>query len=301
MLGEVAGGAVDPRGYMWECPDLLHLDGRDVLVVSPLSDRGEGADGPRFVDETVYSVGSLDLTTARFTGAGFRAVDAGPDFYAPQTFVDSSGRTIMVAWMGMPDHAGQPELAVKHPTAANGWVHCLTVPRAVGLDGDTLVQWPVAELEALRGEPRSTRSDPGGPVRLEADTSVGLSGTNGTALDIELSATCEPGATVGVRLRDGDAGRPVVLTLDPHAGTATLDRTQLGTGEGGVHTGSFRPGAGSTPGSCSTSSSIEVFVDGGRLAMSARIYPVAQDDLLCFDANGAPATLDVTVYPMAPA
>ena len=73
VLGEVAGGAADPRGYMWECPDLLHLDGRDVLVVSPLSDRGEGAEGARFVDETVYSVGSLDLTTARFTGAGFRA------------------------------------------------------------------------------------------------------------------------------------------------------------------------------------------------------------------------------------
>ena len=134
---------------------------------------------------------------------GSARVDAGPDFYAPQTFVDSSGRTIMVAWMGMPDHSGQPELAVKHPTAANGWVHCLTVPRAVSLDGDALVQWPVAELEALRGEPRSTRSGPGGPLRLEADTSVGLSGTNGTVLDIELSATCEPGGTVGVRLRDG--------------------------------------------------------------------------------------------------
>ena len=98
--GEAAGGAADPRGYMWECPDLVRLDGRDVLVVSPLSDRGEGAGGPRYVDESVYSAGSLDLTTARFTGAGFQRVDAGPDFYAPQTLADSSGRTIMVGLDG---------------------------------------------------------------------------------------------------------------------------------------------------------------------------------------------------------
>ena len=97
-------------------------------------------------------------SAARFTGAGFQRVDAGPDFYAPQTFADSSGRTIMVGWMGMPDHAGQPALAVKHPTVANGWVHCLTVPRVLSLDGDALVQLPLAELEALRGEPRSARS-----------------------------------------------------------------------------------------------------------------------------------------------
>ena len=163
------------------------------------------------------------------------------------------------------------------------------------------VQWPVAELEALRGEPRSTRSGPGGPQLVAADTSLALSGTNGTALDIELSATCEAGGTVGVRLREGDAGRPVILTLDPHAGTATLDRTPLGSGEGGVHTGSFRPGSHVDARILLDHSSIEVFVDGGRLAMSARIYPTAGDDLLCVDVNGAAATLEATVWPMTPA
>ena len=104
-----------------------------------------------------------------------------------------------------------------------------------------------------------------------------------------------------MRLRDGDAGHPVVLTLDPHAGTATLDRTRLGTGEGGVHTGSFRPGPRVDARILLDNSSVEVFLDGGRLAMSARIYPVAGDDRLSFDVSHAPATLDVMVWPMAPA
>ncbi len=138
-------------------------------------------------------------------------------------------------------------------------------------------------------------------VTSEADTTTGISGASGTALDIEMSATCEPGGTIGVRLREGDAGRPVVLTLDPHAGTATLDRTRLGTGEGGVHTGAFRPGARVDARILLDHSSIEVFVERGRLAMSARIYPTPGDDLVCFDVNNAPATLDVTVYPMSPA
>jgi beta-fructofuranosidase len=124
---------------------------------------------------------------------------------------------------------------------------------------------------------------------------------SGTALDLQLTATCAPTATLAVRLRDGEAGRPVVLTLDPHAGTATLDRTKLGTGEGGVFTGSFRPGPDVDARILLDHSSIEVFVDGGRLALSARIYPVDGDSLVGFDATGAQVTLDLTAWPLAPA
>ncbi|MCU0264250.1 MAG: glycoside hydrolase family 32 protein [Candidatus Nanopelagicales bacterium] len=296
-LGQLAGGAGDPYGYMWECPDLVRIDDRDVLVISPQLDHGEPAGAGRWEDISVYAVGTLDVSTPAFAREGdYRRVDAGPDFYAPQTLTDESGRTIMVAWMGMPDHEGQPSLAQKHPTVANGWVHCLTVPRVLSLEGDTLLQWPVAQLEALRGEPIVMTEQ-----RVDADTSVAPHGATGTALDLALSATCDPGGSIGVRLRDGDAGRPVVLTLDPHAGIATLDRTLLGSGEGGVHTGTFRPGHRVEARILLDHSSIEVFVDGGRLAMSARIYPVAGDDLLCIDVHGAPATLDVTVWPMTPA
>ena len=296
-LGQVAGGADDPYGYMWECPDLVHLDGRDVLFISPQLDHGEAAGAGRWEDVSVYAVGTLDVGTPAFTREGeYRRVDAGPDFYAPQTLTDASGRTIMVGWMGMPDHEGQPELEVKHPTVARGWVHCLTVPREVHLEEDTLLQWPVAELTLLRGEPTMVAG-----AQLEAGTSMGVAGVSGTALDLQLTATCAPTATLAVRLRDGEAGRPVVLTLDPHAGTATLDRTKLGTGEGGVFTGSFRPGPDVDARILLDHSSIEVFVDGGRLALSARIYPVDGDSLVGFDATGAQVTLDLTAWPLAPA
>jgi beta-fructofuranosidase len=293
LIGPIAGGADEPLGYMWECPDLPRLDDRDVLVISPQFDAGEHAGDARFTDTTLYCVGALDLASGRFTGHEFRRVDAGPDFYAPQSLVAEDGRVIQVAWMGMPDHPGQPDIAVKHPTVANGWVHCLTVPRELGLDGQTLVQRPVAELAQLRGEP--VRAE----VTIGAGDSTALPGVSGAALDLELRATCAPGAVLSVRLREGDAGRPVILTLDPHTGTATLDRTQLGTGEGGVFTGSFRPGTGLEARILLDHSSIEVFVDGGRLAMSARIYPQPAATGIAFDATGGDVRLDVTCHPMA--
>ena len=282
LLGPIAGTAQDPYGYMWECPDLLHLDGRDVLVISPQFDEGEVAGPARWRDVSVYAVGTLDTAAPRFERDGaFRPIDAGPDFYAPQSFVAQDGRTIMIGWLGMPDHDGQPPLGVKHPTVANGWVHCLTVPRTVELQDGALVQRPVAELAALRDGAGTAQE-----IRLAAGERRDLPGAAGRALDIELSAACEPGAVLTVRLRDGAADRPVLLVFDPHAGTVQLDRRLLGTGEGGVSTGVVRPGGTVEARVLLDHSSVEVFVDGGRLAMSARIYPQEGQDGVSLEASG---------------
>lgn len=296
-LGPIAGGADEPFGYMWECPDLLRLEGGDVLVISPQLDHGEEAAEGRFEDISTYAVGALDLsaTPPRFSGGPFEKVDAGPDFYAPQSFVDESGRTLMVAWMGMPDHDTQPDLAVKHPTAERGWVHCLTVPREVRLDGDRLVQWPVPEIDVLRREEVAHRGltvQPGMPLALDD--------VSGTTLDVTLDVECPAGGSVQLRLREG-LGRAVVLTLDPAQGVATLDRSELLAGEGGVFRGSFRPGPRASARVLLDSSSVEVFVDGGRLAMSARIYPEPEATGVSVRATGGAAALDLVACRLAPA
>jgi beta-fructofuranosidase len=291
LLGPIAGTAQDPYGYMWECPDLLHLDGREVLVISPQFDDGEAAGARRWRDVSVYAVGSLDTAAPSFERHGaFRPIDAGPDFYAPQTFVAEDGRTIMLGWFGMPDHDGQPPLEQKHPSAANGWVHCLTVPREVRLQDGDLVQWPVAELAALR-EGAGT----GAALRLAAGQRQEVPGAAGTALDLQLTAVCEPGAALTLQLRDGAAGRPVQLVFDPHAGTVQLDRRLLGTGEGGVAAGAVRPGGTVDARVLLDHSSVEVFVDGGRLAMSARIYPRDGQDGVTLAASGR-VDADVRVW-----
>jgi len=295
-LGQLAGGAGGPSGYMWECPDLVRIDGRDALVISPQLDHGPTAGSGRWEDMSLYAVGDLDVDAPAFTPHGhFRRVDAGPDFYAPQTLTDEAGRTIMIGWMGMPDHEGQPPLADKHPTVANGWVHCLTVPRVLSLDGDHLVQMPVPELAALHG----TGVTHAGLTIEPGPSPVVLDDVVGPALDVELAVDVSPGAAVLVRLREG-SGRPVIVTLDPTRGTAALDRTLLGTGEGGVATGTFRAGPRVEARILLDHSSIELFVDGGWLAMSARIYPDPTDNAVSIEALGGSARVDLACHTIGP-
>lgn len=73
--------------------------------------------------------------------------DHGFDFYAPQTFVDVCGRTILIGWMGIidPTYHSYPE--------GIGFCHNLTLPRELSLSGDgVILQRPVKELDAKRRE-----------------------------------------------------------------------------------------------------------------------------------------------------
>lgn len=136
-----------PFGYMWECPDRIELEGREWLSFCP-----QGMRDLPWANDVDDQSGYVPLPEGERLAAGaevdprtFRRWDRGFDFYAPQSFVDESGRTILIGWMGMPeaDFAGAPNDMT--------WCHCLTVPREVtaGKDG-ALLQRPVHELESLR-------------------------------------------------------------------------------------------------------------------------------------------------------
>lgn len=135
--------ALKQFGYMWECPDLFKLDGKDVFMFSP---QGIAPDGHKYQnnEQSGYIVGLFDERKAIFDQfSDFEELDRGHEFYAPQTFVAEDGRRIMIGWMGMP---GEEE----HPTIKEGWMHALTIPRELSMKGNRIVQKPIRELEMLR-------------------------------------------------------------------------------------------------------------------------------------------------------
>ena len=100
--GTIAGSGkngLDNFGYMWECPDLFELDGRDVLIVSP---QGLEPNGLKYhnTHQSGYFVGTLDDHSYQYTHGAFEELDRGFDFYAQQTFLDESGRRLLIGWMG---------------------------------------------------------------------------------------------------------------------------------------------------------------------------------------------------------
>ena len=137
----------NPFGYMWECPNIVQIDGHDFLAVCPQGLPDEVDRWQNLWEAGYFPLDGSILDTVLVDENTFVEWDLGYDFYAPQVFVDDKGRTILIGWMGTfegnrtstPD--GMP------------WAHCLTVARELTIGENGLLrQNPVAEIEAARGE-----------------------------------------------------------------------------------------------------------------------------------------------------
>ncbi len=132
-------------GYMWECPDLISIDDKNILLISP---QGVEEDGIKY--NNIYQSGYYfiegDYKSTDYKLSDFEEIDRGFDFYAPQTFKDSSGRTILIGWMGLPDIEG----LYSNPTVEYKWQHALTIPRQLKVKDNRLLQSPIEELKNLR-------------------------------------------------------------------------------------------------------------------------------------------------------
>lgn len=133
-------------GYMWECPDLFYVDGKQFLSVSP-----QGLEAKEYSFQNIYQAGYFnaksDLLVDGKSLGEFTEWDYGFDFYAPQTYVDDKNRTILIAWMGMPDAEYGHDISIE-----DGWQHMLSLPRVLVYDNQSgkLLQQPVEEIKELR-------------------------------------------------------------------------------------------------------------------------------------------------------
>lgn len=105
-------------GVPWECPNLFLLDGMVVAFWSPCA-------------TVEYAVGTLD-EQLRFHMARKGVLDPGEwqGYYAPQTFRDEQGRTILMGWM--------PECDGDAAAIRRGWSGVMSLPRLLSIKDDDL-------------------------------------------------------------------------------------------------------------------------------------------------------------------
>ena len=128
-------------GYMWECPDVIPFEEKDTFIYSP---QGIEAQGERFNNlyQTVVQLGQFTIDGKFVVDAdNLTEVDAGFDYYAPQSFQAEDGRILQYGWMGIPE--GKEVLI---PTIQDGWIHALTIPREVSIQNGKYLQKPAREL-----------------------------------------------------------------------------------------------------------------------------------------------------------
>ena len=132
-------------GYMWECPDYFHLDGKDVLVFS-LQGLAAKEHAYQNIHQSGYLIGEVDWETLTFKEtSAFRELDYGFDFYAPQTFEDEQKRRILWGWMGL----GIPVLNTA--ILRSSWLAaCRNAAKTAFGQNDQLYQEPLPEFQKLR-------------------------------------------------------------------------------------------------------------------------------------------------------
>ena len=245
QLGEIAGSGLNgmhDAGYMWECPDMFTLGDTCFLICCP---QGIAQEEHRFLNAhpSAWLAGDLDYATATYTHGPFHELDAGFEFYAPQTTLSADGRRLLIGWMGVPD--GEEML---QPTLANGWIHQMTCVRELETHNGRLLQRPVTELQALRGETHHYQGRAAQAPVIYAQR-------------LELLLT----ARDGIALNFSDT-----LYLEWHAEGLRLARRSLQSGEWQYR---YWRGAVSQVQILCDHSSVEIFINDGEGVMSSRYFP----------------------------
>jgi beta-fructofuranosidase len=118
-------------GAMWECPQIVDIDGRAVMISSAW-DRD-------VLNYAAYAIGTYDR--GRFEAHAWGRLTFGPSYYAPSFFRDAAGRPAITLWMRGVDDVDA------------GWAGAHSVPHVLELDGDVLVARPHLDLESYRAAP----------------------------------------------------------------------------------------------------------------------------------------------------
>ena len=126
----------------WECPDLIEMGGKWVLLVSV------NPGGPILGSGMMYFTGDFDGTTFTADAGDYpQWLDYGMDCYAGVTWSGTGDRRLMIGWMNNWQYAGD--------VPCSPWRSAMTLPRELKLiqhDGKTLLaNYVVDEVETIAG------------------------------------------------------------------------------------------------------------------------------------------------------
>ncbi len=127
----------DSDGIMFECPDFIEELGL-LTVCDQLQPSGKN--DCLNVHSARYFLGKMDFETGKFTIKKQGILDYGFDYYAPQSFAESSKNTIM-GWLNMWDR--------NVPSSKYGFAGMLTAAREIRIENGDIFQTPVLKTKQV--------------------------------------------------------------------------------------------------------------------------------------------------------
>ena len=316
------GEGYGPQPNQFECPDFIQLPVNGdkqrmkwVMIVNINPGFVYGGSG------TMYFVGDFD--GHRFTCDTkpdcVKWLDWGKDHYATVCFSNTGDRTIAVPWMSNWQYANLTPSKGQYRSAN-------ALPRELNLytaaDGQLLLSAaPVKELSSLRGKEEKIGDFNLGEKRVEHVADNGA---------FELQFHMQPAAKgrTGVELSNAE-GEKTLIYFDAENGRVVMDRAESGIVDFGKDIEPHQLETSSSRRACvdgllhfvndfahatwapvsdlaaahevrifADRSSIELFVDGGRVAMTNLVFPTKPYDRLRFFSDEKAQVKQAVLYPM---
>ncbi|MGT2910313.1 sucrose-6-phosphate hydrolase [Streptococcus cameli] len=237
--------------YMIECPNLVFVDGKPVLLYSPQGlDKAE-LDYQNIYPNTYKIADQFDPHTARLINPSpILNLDFGFEAYATQGFNAPDGRALIVSWIGLPD--------VDYPTDQFDYQGAMSLVKELSIKDGKLYQYPVAAIKDLR-------------IKEE-----NFAAKEETSNSYELELTIPANDVTDLVLFAGANGKGLRLTIDTKEGVVTLDRSQAGvqyaTDFGTTRHCEVEPGE-TTARIFVDKSIIEIFINKGEKVFTSRVFP----------------------------
>ena len=303
-LQSAFGKGLGAQGGVWECPDLFELavDGSDQKKWVLICNINPG--GPFGGSATQYFIGEFDGKT--FTpdrdadgNVPTKWMDYGKDHYATVSWSNApDNRRTVIGWMSNWQYAA--EVPTMQYRSAN------TLPREIGLfrasDGEIYTSCtPSPEIGALRGNASvKKRSFTAG----KKSRTFALPEANGGICEITLEITPKKGVPVNLTLAN-EAGNKVEMVYNPAESTFSFDRYQSGQTDFSQDFPAITTAPTFTDGGnlrlriFIDRSSIEVFEQNGRFAMTNLVFPESPYTTLSVNAPAGNARIEnLAIYPL---
>jgi len=200
----------DDSGYMIECPNLVFIDNKPVMIFCP-----QGLDQSimnyQNIYPNVYAVGQkIDLLQSKVTNLSMPAqLDDGFDVYATEAFNAPDGRALAISWVGLPE--------IDYPTDVENWAHCLSLVKELTLKDNHLYQNPVAETKQLRTVSHE--------ISMQDDLTYQMTDLNGS---FEMELTIPSDTKLKLEISNARQTGKLIFKLDSIDGQVTVDRSKTG-------------------------------------------------------------------------
>lgn len=196
-------------GYMIECPSLVFVNGKAVIVFCPQGLDKKVADYDN-VYPNMYVIGdSFDFEHAKLVNPSpLKNLDEGFDVYASQCFNAPDGTPYAISWVGLPDST--------YPTDDENWANCLSQVKRLQLVHGELRQQPVDAMTSLRLTDHTSMVEDQQELVAKTDNQY------------ELSININANQHGSLQLAAGDGQHHLDINFDTAGGKIVVDRGQSG-------------------------------------------------------------------------